>query len=196
MSSILKSLSKAPSIVWVFIFPLGIAAFIGSIIFIFWAIATVEGVASLVMLIAGFLVMRFGSSVPLTNSEGKKINAGSNIAIAMGISFFALMGMAIDQTGNYIYNKPLEILFCEDDSTLNRSVDILHPLPGRTDIIQDFSCYDKDGEFVNSIGMFKIIAIRFVEYVFIGYALLYLNRAINHYMFRKKALKTSPVIKN
>ena len=55
----LKSIfSNLPSIVWVVLLPLGLAALIGGIILIFFMLASVEGFASILILVIGFLVVR------------------------------------------------------------------------------------------------------------------------------------------
>ena len=91
--------------------------------------------------------------------------------IAIGIVFFALMGMAIDQTGNFIYNKPIEIFYCSQDEYLNRGVDVTNPLPGRTDITQEFVCINKISGQKRYVDMGSVILVRFTEYIIIGYAL-------------------------
>jgi hypothetical protein len=171
--------SKLPSIVWVILLPLGLIAFIGSIILIFNLVATVEGVASIIFLIIGFLTIGGASATTKFSgiSEGKASGAG--FAVAVGIVFFAIMGMAIDQPGNYIYNKPVEWVYCQNGTSLSRGVDVTHPLPGRTDITQDFSCKDTNGVNKYEINMFGLLGIRFVEYVLIGYGLIGLHRLIN-----------------
>lgn len=185
--------SKLPSIVWVFLIPLGIAAFIGTIIFGFYLLAEVEGVASIIMLVAGFLTLRAASTVSIPEIKDKA-KQSSSFALAAGISFFALMGMAIDQPGNVIYNKPMEIFFCPAETHLFRNVSVSHPLPGRTDITQGFYCVDETDEIVYEMDMFQVIVVRFVEYVFIGYALIGINKLLNQYAFnqRRKQSPTSP----
>jgi hypothetical protein len=54
-------------------------------------------------------------------------------------------------------------------------VTVLHPLPGRTDMIQDYTCRNLEtGDAVAQIDMFSIIGVRFVEYVIIGFGLKWL----------------------
>ncbi len=172
-----KFLSKLPSIAWVIILPLGLIAFIGGIIITFNIIATVEGVVSVIFLIIGFFSFR--SVVSFNSAETiqqKKLS--KQFFIASGIVFFALMGMAIDQPGNFIYNKPIEWAYCKEGTTLYRGVSITNPLPGRTDINQRFDCIDKNGNTKFEADMLGIIGIRFVEYVIIGYSLLGINEVI------------------
>lgn len=167
---------RIPSFVWVLIMVGGIILLIGSIIGLFFLLANVEGVASVIFLVLGILGAGFFSkSPPVKNSFG----------IAIFVGFFALMGASVDQPGNYLYNKPLEIFFCPEGTSLNRSVDVLHPVPGRTDIIQDFTCYNKSNEPVKRIDMFAIIGVRFFEYVLIAYLLIFLRNLIWRFRSRK-----------
>ncbi len=159
---------------------LGLIVFIGGITLIFFGIATIEGVASILMLIAGYLAFRF--TAPWDSTEVFSNKSGmSSFLVAIGVGFYALMGMAIDQPGNFLYNKPLEILFCPAGSQLVRDTITLNPLPGRTDILQDFPCVTKfvtaeeDVRVVKRIGMFEVIGTRFIEYLVLGYFLLWLG---------------------
>ncbi|MBK9504023.1 MAG: hypothetical protein IPO03_01220 [Bacteroidetes bacterium] len=42
------------------------------------------------------------------------------------------MGATVDQTGNIIYNQPVEICFCDQGTSLNRDENISNPMPGTT----------------------------------------------------------------
>src|SRR5687767_322802 len=119
--------SKLPSIVWVFVILGGLFAFIASIIGLFWALANIEGFGSLIFFLIGYKFIR---------------GTGNNVGDAIIILFFALMGVAVDQPGNWLYNKPLEFWQCTDGTHLVRGVIVTHPLPGRTDVSQDFTCVD------------------------------------------------------
>lgn len=158
---------KIPSIAWIVFFVGGIIAIIGSIIAIFFLLATVPGFASLIFLIIG-VVYLFSPYEKLPHDPSYKI-----IQAGM-ITFFALMGMAVDQTGNVIYNAPLQLL-CPPQTSLMRSVDVSHPLPGRTDLTQNFTCVDDSGKEVSSIAIGYMIALRFVEYVIIAYLFILLR---------------------
>jgi hypothetical protein len=147
----------------------GLIAFIGGIIGIFLAIATVEGVASF-LLLATWIACVWGASS--LAAEIRPGNTTSSIGTAMAVTFFALMGMAVDQTGNYFYNYPLQWIFCPAGSVLNRGINVLHPLPGRTDIIQDFACMS-GSQTVYQIGMGELIVFRFVEYLVIAYVVMW-----------------------
>jgi hypothetical protein len=154
--------SKLPSIAWVIILPLMLAAFIGSIIGIFWLLANVEGFASAIMVFVGWLVFRWDSKTGID----KALTAG-------GIVFYTLMGIAIDQPGNYFFNQPIEWWQCSDGTHLVRGVDVTHPLPGRTDMTQNYTCQDDAGQIIRQIGLEKVILVRFVEYVVVAYFFLY-----------------------
>jgi hypothetical protein len=161
---------RIPSWAWILIFVAGIAGIIFAIIGSFIAISTIEGVASLVLLIAGLI--GFGI-IPLRKPEQT-----AAIGRAVGLSFFALMGATIDQTGNYFYNKPIELCMCANETTLDRDENISNPLPGTTYIEQDFTCYDKMGNPVKQLNIFAILGIRFLEYVILGYLLIGLRNVI------------------
>ena len=159
----IKKIPQLPSIVWVFIFVGGIVLLIGGIITVMTLLFTVEGIASLIFLGIGLTYVFAPKDL-----SGMKADP---IARAIGVGFFALMGMAIDQTGNFIYNYPLRY-FCPEGTVLNRSVDVTHPLPGRTDMTQDYSCFDSNGKFVARVGMGPLIGVRFVEYLILAYVLI------------------------
>ncbi len=131
----------------------------------FLAISTIEGVASMVLLILG--AIGFGV-VPLRAPDGD-----NNVFRAIGLAFFALMGASLDQTGNTLYNKPVEYFLCPAGTGLDREEIISNPLPGTTYVTQDFTCWDKStGKPVMTLNPFKILGIRFVEYFILGYILL------------------------
>jgi hypothetical protein len=163
-----KYLKNLPSFVWIIIFLFGIIGLIGGIILVFTGIATVEGIGSLVILIVGLVIA--------WNSGGENIGS---IGKASVILFFALMGLAIDQTGNFLYNKPIELIYCPPGTTLTREAIITNPLPGRTDINQDFNCVDHDKEFVAGVDVGSVLLVRFIEYVIIGYLLDFV-RVVKH----------------
>lgn len=152
--------SKLPSIAWVGIFLLGMASIIGFFIGLIWVVSHVEGFMSVVFLLIG---------IPLffKLAKGQKLNS---LALGGIILFYALMGMALDQTGNALYNKPLDLL-CPKDTSIHRSVDVLHPLPGRTDFIQDYSCYNREGTRVSEIWILHVVGLRFAEYLILAYLL-------------------------
>lgn len=155
---------KLPSWAWILIIVGSIAALIAILIGSFVGIATIEGFASIILL--ALAVIGFGL-IPLRKPE----KPGA-FARALGLSFFALMGATVDQPGNPVYNKPVEMCFCEEGTSLDRDEDVSNPLPGTTYIQQDFTCFDKQGNPVKQINMFAVMGIRFIEYVIIGYILI------------------------
>lgn len=185
-------LNNLPSIVWLLIIALGLISIIAGIWLLFYLAATVEGVVSFIFLLLGFGYLRSqyknrGSEV----DKAYKKTTGYKLTIAAIILFWALMGMAIDQTGNYVYNKPIEVLFCDEGSSLNRGTFTRHPLPERTDIVQSYDCFDNNSEFVNSIGLEKVILVRFIEYVTLGYVFYYSGEAIKYIKRRSLNKKNS-----
>jgi len=126
-----------------------------------YLISHFEGIASIIFLVIGWYV--FG-----TFAKSEKRNS---LVLGGAIGFFALMGMAIDQPGNFIYNQPLA-LTCPAGTYYNRSVSTLNPLPGRTDFVQKFQCFDKEGKSAYSIPMGIILLTRLGEYILLGYFLL------------------------
>ncbi|MFN0274115.1 MAG: hypothetical protein ACKVPJ_00090 [Chitinophagales bacterium] len=159
---------KIPSWAWVLIFLAGGILMIGFFIGSFVALTTLEGFASGALLIAG--IVGFGI-VPLRKPEEPDA-----LMRGIGIAFFALMGATVDQTGNFIYNKPVEMCFCEEGTSLQRAEDVSNPLPGTYYVEQDYTCFDTAGNPVKQINMFAVMGLRFVEYVLLGYLLIWLRR--------------------
>jgi hypothetical protein len=159
---------KLPSLLWILILALGLIAFIGGIIGSFWALATIEGVASFLLLIGGWLAIR---------SFGSNGQRSEPIVRAIALLFFALMGMSIDQPGNFIYNKPLEWVLCGSGQEITKEVEYSNPLPGTTYITNEFQCIDQiSKEKIRSISVPEIIVSRFVEYLILGYLLIYISK--------------------
>ncbi|MCB1177256.1 MAG: zinc ribbon domain-containing protein [Leptospiraceae bacterium] len=165
-------MDKIPSWAYIFIFIGGIGLVIGSFILFTVGIAYLEGFASLIFIVLGFLIL-----APLVGKNSNNLMKGGAIA------FFSLMGMAIDQTGNYIYNKPIEIIYCEKDEKISRTVDVSHSFPGRTDMTQDFKCVNKENQVQYRIPILPIIGIRFLEYIILAYFLIWVRK---FYDTRKK----------
>lgn len=171
-------MEQIPSIAWIFIFIGGIALFIIVIAGFCYGFSNIEGLASIIFLIIGFVAIR---------------DTGSSLGNALMIGFFALMGITVDQPGNPIYNKPVEIWQCEDGTYLNRGVDVTHPLPERTDVTQNFSCLDNGtDEVVKTIGMEKVVLIRLFEYLVLGYFFMGFN-GLRKRLFGKPEDEIPPV---
>ncbi|MEO6728398.1 MAG: hypothetical protein ABIM99_00590 [Candidatus Dojkabacteria bacterium] len=182
----IKKLSNLPSIVYVVLIPIGIAALIVGVILLFTGIATIEGFASFLFLVIGLVIVLAGSSdvkIPKIKSPGS-----GGFAVAAGIVFFALMGMSIDQTGNVIYNYPIQVLSCPEGTYLTRESVVTNPLPGRTDINQDFNCVNTHKKVVSSVDIGTVLIVRFVEYVIIGYGFIFLGTIIT---FIKKQMSVA-----
>ncbi len=176
-SSRFSFLQRIPSFIWILIVVLGIAGLIGTIMASCYLISHYEGAGTLFMIGAGWLAIRLGSGPAVASTTEKTGSTARNILVGLLIAFYALMGVAIDQPGNYLFNRPFEWIECPSGTELSRSVTVTHPLPERTDITQDFSCVTKEsGQFVKRVGTFTRIWVRFVEYVLVGYGLMALNR--------------------
>lgn len=160
---------KIPSFLWIPIIVGAVALFIGGMLAIFYGFGYVEGFGSLVMLALGWMGFRAGN-----NSKDLEIGG---FGIALGITFFALMGMALDQTGNFIYNQPLEWIFCHDGSELTRETVSRGARGGGVTLSQNFACVAPNtGQILRTISGFEQFAFRFVEYIALGYVLLGLSR--------------------
>ena len=152
---------RLPSWCWILIGFGGIALVIGGFIGLVWAFSHIEGFAGIIFLAIGYFV--FGAAA---RSAGKR----KNIILAGAIIFYSLMGAAIDQTGNFVYNMPVNLM-CPEGASLERNVQTLHPLPGRTDFIQDFTCYDGNRKPVYRVENYKIALLRLAEYIVLGYVI-------------------------
>jgi hypothetical protein len=164
-----KLSEKIPSFLWIPIIVGSIALVIGGMLAFFYGIGYIEGFGSIMILVLGWLGFRVGH-----NSDDLQMGS---FGIALGITFFALMGMALDQTGNFIYNQPLEWIFCPADSELTRETIQRGVRGGGVSLNQSFTCLAQNsGEVLRKITGFEHFAFRFVEYVVIGYLLLGLSR--------------------
>jgi hypothetical protein len=163
-----KLTDKIPSFLWIPIIVGAIALFIGGALALFYGLGYVEGFGSLLILVAGWFGFRVGN-----NSDELKLGS---FGLALGISFFALMGMALDQTGNFIYNQPMEWIFCPENAELMRETIKRGARGGGITLTQNFACVAQNGEIIRQISGFEHYAFRFVEYVIIGYILLYSSR--------------------
>lgn len=162
-----KWTEKIPSFLWIPIIIGAITLFIGGLLAVFYGFGYVEGFGSIIMLVLGWIGFRIGN-----NSDDIK----DRFAVALGITFFALMGMALDQIGNFIYNKPLEWIFCTENSELMRETIKSGTRGGGIQLSQNYTCVAQNGEVLRKISMFEHLAVRFVEYVFLGYILLGISR--------------------
>lgn len=155
---------KIPSWGWVIIAAVGIVALMALITGTFFALTALEGTASIVFLAAG--LYGFGV-IPL-----RKPGNPDALTRGVGIAIFTFMGATIDQPGNIVYNKPVEMCCCADGTSLTRATDISNPVPGTTRVTQVFTCFDAAGNPVKQINLFAVLGIRFVEYLLLAYFLI------------------------
>lgn len=165
-----KWTEKIPSFLWIPIIIGAIALFIGGSFAIFYGFGYVEGFGSLILLVLGWFGFRVGN-----NSDGSETGT---LAVAFGITFFALMGMALDQTGNFLYNKPIEWIFCPKNSELMRETISRGVVGGGVSLSQSFVCADQNsGQILRKISGYEHFGVRFLQYILLGYILLGLSRA-------------------
>ncbi|MBP7280790.1 MAG: zinc ribbon domain-containing protein [Leptospiraceae bacterium] len=164
-----KFFADLPSWAYLILFIATIVSVIGGFILFTVAISSIEGFASILFLMAGYFVfIRYYT--PMDEHPVYK---------AMAIGFFAIMGMALDQSGNYIYNLPFQSIFCDSNERLHRDIRVTHRKPGSTEFTQDFQCYNDGAEKPErgrQISLFRILGIRFLEYVGIGYLLIWIGK--------------------
>lgn len=168
-----KWTEKIPSFVWILVIVAGIALFIGGMIGGFYAVTHLEGVGSIFLLLCAWGCLRFGANSPELESD----STFGKVGLAILITFFAMMGVALDQPGNFIYNKPMEWIFCPADTELLRDVARRAARGGGVSVEQKFTCVAAGGgQILRTIGMWEMIFFRFFEYVVLGYVLLGLSR--------------------
>lgn len=136
---------------------------IGSFIGVVYLVGNVEGFASIAFLVIGVIIFGVFSKYPQRNSS---------VVLAFLIVLFTATGGAVDQTGNYIYNLPIEYIMCPDGTELDRNVYIRRPLPERTEFVQEFKCVDQEMNVVEELNLVGILGIRFVEYLVLAFLLL------------------------
>jgi len=180
-------LDFVPPIVWPLLLVVGVGAAIVGIVVFIWGLATVEGFGSALMLIGGGYFLFYNATRPnrekIKNDDVmSKSRNGPGLYNAFMVVFFALVGALVDQPGNVIYNEPVEWILCPAGSTLHRDIDVVQY--SKTSINQDFTCV-KDGQVVREIFWLVASGVRFVEYIFIGYAVIYLSRI---YAFLRRRL--------
>jgi predicted MFS family arabinose efflux permease len=162
-----KLSEKIPSFVWVLLFLGGIALFIGALIGGFYVTTHIEWIGSIVMLAGGWGALRLVAHIPELD--------GSKIGIAILILFFAILGIAFDQTGNFIYNEPMRWIFCPARAELARET-VYRALNDGVSVDQNFKCVADGGRVLREISGWGFLLFRLFEYVLIGYLLLGLSR--------------------
>ena len=166
------NISKIPTIAWILILPATIIGVFLVLIGSIYALANIEGLASIVIIAIFAYIMDEYIKLENELQNKEKFDQYKNLSLALVIVFFALMGMALDQPGNYIFNKPLEYFFCPGNSWLSRYTNVSNPLPGRTDVTQVFECVTSTGQIVDSISLPEIVVTRFLTYVVVAYAVI------------------------
>jgi hypothetical protein len=161
---------KIPSWGWVILLAAGIIGLMALITGTFFVLTAMEGAASIVLLAAG--LYGFGI-IPL-----RRPGNPDALTRGVGIAIFAFFGATIDQPGNVVYNKAVEICCCAEGTSLNRVTDISNPMPGTTQVRQMFTCYDAAGNPVKNIKIFAVLGIRLLEYLILAYLLIGLRRLL------------------
>lgn len=170
-----------PSFMWLILIVLGIIAVVALINGAFFGFTQIEGLASILLLVGGFLTIRVlttryhGANRQRRRKPDDAQKLANNIALALGILSFAGMGFAFDQPGNALYNLPIQWLFCPVGTHIAREADVSNPRPGTTVIVQNFTCLDGAGVVVSEVPVWGAMLIRFIEYVLLGYLLLWLS---------------------
>ncbi len=194
-----------PSIVWIIGAIVALIVFIALIQGAFYGFTQIEGLGSIVLLMAAWAVIRIFAEprTPLkkeiisrmapTAKPSRQGDLASNIVIAFGILTFAFTGFALDQPGNVIYNLPIQWLFCPAGTQLQRGADIRNPRPGTTVITQDFTCLDAEGQAQAEVPLLGAMVVRFVEYILLGYLLLWLSQLYTRFrMARQRSSEIAP----
>lgn len=178
----MKQLRTLPTFVWVLLILLGIVLFVGLILASFFGFTHIEGLGSIALLLGGWLTIRIltkryraMNAHPRKRELSDSQKVANRIAVALGILTFAFAGFALDQPGNVLYNLPVQWTFCPSGSQITRQANTAHPRPGTTVVTQDFTCTDADGAMVHRVPLVGAMAIRFAEYLLIGYVLLWLS---------------------
>ncbi len=158
---------RVSSWLWAIIILAAIVLAVGIPIALVYGLSHIEGLASVIFLVIGWFV--FGIFA--------KGYVKSTLALGSVVGFFALMGMAIDQAGNYLFNLPIG-MNCPEGSTFARSVVALHPYPGRTVFEQAFRCYDGAGKAVKTFADPVVFGVRFAEYFALAYMILGMRKLL------------------
>ncbi len=118
-----------------------------------------EGVASILLLLFGFVILWF---------QGKNWGLDNGLGFILAIIVFAILGIIFDGAGNFIYNKPLELAFCPPETELMREVSTYETEEGEN-YLHNFSCHTlTQGQTVKEIPLYFSIGLRFFEYILLG----------------------------
>jgi hypothetical protein len=179
--------SAMRSVMWLFVFLLGIAAIIALVTGGFFALTQLEGLGSMLLLVGGIVSLRLLTAAP-KKGKARLRDPEKSILTALAVLTFAFMGFALDQPGNSLYNAPLEWMFCPTGTNLLRKANVSNPRAGTTVITQDFSC-QTNGQVVRRIEVYWVMLLRFLEYLILGYVLLGINALLERYF----ANRTKPI---
>jgi hypothetical protein len=137
---------------------------------------TFEGFASIVLLaLAIALLWKYGQDV--IKNKGPMIGF---------ILVFTFLGLIFDRAGNFIYNKPIEML-CPSQTILKRKIVAEEDYEGNTQNHHYFSCYPMErGQAVVELPLYQTVGIRFIEYIVIGFVLLGVYWVISRLLNLKK----------
>lgn len=174
-------MKKLPSFVWVLIILAGVAALIGLLWGGFRAVTTVQWVGSVIALVVGWFLLRADTS---------EAGISDGFVKALVILIFVGIGLALDQPGNPVYNKPIEWAYCPAGSGLVHEVETGAARGGGVRVNQKFWCRDASGGIARPIGMFEFLFIRAAEYVVIGYVLTGLGRLWRRFRSRNATVRT------
>lgn len=158
------------------IFLIPLAGFILILWLITYLTQNYEGVASvgLLVLLAGFL-MWFGREI----FENK-------FTVITVLAIFVFLGLIFDGAGNFIYNKPIQML-CPAETFLSREVVISEDYDGNTVYTHYFSCFAENQEVaVKQFPVYQTFGIRLIEYILLGLSLIGLSRLIFRFLPPKK----------
>jgi hypothetical protein len=174
------NLRAVPSFVWVILIVLGVIVFIALINGAFFGFTQIEGLGSILLLLGGWFGIRtLTHRYNAMNKPKRRVDdaqkLANNIAVALGILTFASLGFAFDQPGNALYNLPIQWAFCPAGTQITREADISNPRPGTTVIVQEFACVDEAVEVVQEVPIWGAMLIRFIEYLLLGYLLMWLS---------------------
>lgn len=135
-----------------------------------------EGIASI-----GILVLAIAA---LFIFKGEVIE--SKYTILVFIAIFSFLGIVFDRAGNFIYNKPFEIL-CPAETVLARDVVAVENSDGEMVNQQYFSCYSMtEGKAIKELPLYQTIGIRLFEYIAIGFVLIGIHWLILGFRTQKK----------
>lgn len=130
--------------------------------FVSYSTAYFEGIGSITLLILGILaVWKFGSDIV------------SNISpFLVFFIVWIFLGLMFDAAGNFIYNKPFQML-CPTETMVVRDAVYEEDHDGDWRTNQYFSCYSMtQGKAVKDLPRYVTMGIRAFEYLIIGFVLL------------------------